>query len=259
MSKSVKALANCAGMDTSGNFSILGEFFGFRRSRVPQDLGLATGVASVSLLQLANDLDNDFVNLNIVKIGADQFVVDNNAATSTPNNDHFHLIDYCIYRIRNIYRTRGVGVGRILHFSVDTADAFNHENCTTRGEMEEITDTWTVNNDGIDTFVPIILNVPGSNGGSVLGRSAVNGPCEDKDDKGMNGSVFGLWSPEQASRTFAHEVGHYLKLSHKNNTDNNLMQQSGSVPASSNMRNSVNLTNSQGNDMKSHCLMNSGC
>ncbi|MCW8981071.1 MULTISPECIES: hypothetical protein [Altibacter] len=255
---SIRALANCAGIDTTGNFSVLGDFFGFRRSRVPADEGLTgTTTSSVSLLQLANDLDDDFVNLNIVKIGADQFVVDTNPATSLPSNDHFHLIDYCIYRIRNIYRQRGVGVGRILHFSVDTADAQGHENCTTKGEMEDITDTWTVNNDGIDTFVPIILNVP-SGTGVILGRSAVNGPCEDKDDKGMNGSVFGLWGPEQASRTFAHEVGHYLKLKHKNSTNNNLMQQSGSVPGG-NMRTSVNLTNSQGNDMKSHCLMNSGC
>jgi hypothetical protein len=255
---SIKALAGCAEMDTSGNFSILGDFFGFRRSRVPVDQGLTgSAKASVSLLQLANDLDDDFVNLNIFKIGSDQFVVDSNPATSLPSNDHWHLIDYCIYRIRNIYRTRGVGVGRILHWSVLTANAQGHDNCTSKGEMEDITDTWTANNDGIDTFVPIILNVPSGNG-ILLGRSAVNGPCEDKDDKGMNGSVFGLWTPEQASRTFAHEVGHYLKLKHKNSVNNNLMQQSGSVP-SGNMRTSVNLTSSQGNSMKSHCLMNSGC
>jgi hypothetical protein len=151
-----------------------------------------------------------------------------------------------------------VGVGRIEHYGIHTDDAQGHDNCTTRSETEEITDTWYVPNDGVDTFVPFILNVP-SGSGILLGRSAVNGPCEDKDDKGMNGSVFGLWGPEQASRTFAHEVGHYLKLKHKNSTNNNLMQQSGSVPASSNMRNSVNLTSGQGSDMKSHCLMNSGC
>jgi len=255
---SIRALANCADINTSGNFSILGDFFGFRRARVPADEGLAAGsVASVSLLQLANDLDDDFVNINIVRVGSDQFLVDNDPTTSLPSTDHLHLIDYCIYRTRNIYRTRGVGVGRVEHYAILTADAQNHEICTTRDEMEEITDTWFVANDGIDTFVPFILNVP-SGTGVILGRSAVNGPCEDKDDKGMNGSVFGLWGPEQASRTFAHEVGHYLKLEHRNSTNNNLMQQSGSVP-SGNMRTSVNLTNGQGNDMKSHCLTNSGC
>lgn len=256
MAASIKDLANCAGMDTSGSFSILGDFFGFRRSRVPEDEGLSgSDRASVSLLQLAQDLDDDFVNLNIIKIGADQFVVDGNPSTSRPSNDNHHLIDYCIYRVRNIFRTRGVGVGRILHFSVDTADAQGHDNCTSRSETEEITDTWTVNNDGIDTFVPFILNVP-SGTGILLGRSAVNGPCEAKDDKGMNGSVFGLWSPEQASRTFAHEVGHYLKLGHRNSSPDNLMCQSGSA---NNMRTSVDLTSSQGSSMRSHCLMNSGC
>lgn len=255
---SIRALANCTDINTSGNFSILGDFFGFIRARVPADEGLSgSNVASVSLLQLANDLQDDYVNINIIRVGSDQFIVNNDVSLSVPSNDHLHLIDYCIYRTRNIYRTRGVGVGRVEHYGILTADSQGHDNCTSKSEVEEITDTWYVDNDGIDTFVPIILNVP-SGDGILLGRSAVNGPCEDKDDKGMNGSVFGLWGPEQASRTFAHEVGHYLKLKHKNNTDNNLMQQSGEVP-SGNMRTSVNLTSGQGSDMRSHCLMNSGC
>ena len=79
---------------------------------------------------------------------------------------------------------------------------------TTEGDLEDLTADWTVSNDGIDLFIPHNMNIP-SNGGMILGKSAIDGPC-DKNAKGMTGATCGLWGSEQTARTFAHELGHYL-------------------------------------------------
>lgn len=237
---SIRSLAGC--VDIGGDISILGDFFGFFRRRVPPD---PTGAATaVSLKRQVQRLQGKHHNLNVIAIGVDQFT----------DNDDIE-VDYSIFKLRNIWNGVSVGVGRVQHYGVDTADAGGLDTPTTRDQLEEITDRWTVANNGIDMFIPHNMSVA-SDSGIVLGRSAVNGPCEDKDDKGMNGSTAGLWGSEQTARTFAHELGHYLGLKHRNNQPTNLMAQSGSA---SSIRNSVNLTTSQGNTMKDHCLVKDGC
>jgi hypothetical protein len=103
-------------------------------------------------------------------------------------------------------------------------------------------------------FVPHNMNIP-SNGGSILGQAPEGGPC-DKDDKDMNGATVGLFGSEQTARSFAHELGHYLGLGHRNNQPDNLMCQSGQANS---IRNSTQLTNGQGNTMKNHCFVKGGC
>lgn len=236
---SIRDLADCIGV--TGDFSILRDFYGFFRGVLPPD---PTGaVVQVSLLRQTQRLEGEHCHLNVIAIGVDNF---------TDAEDI--QIDYSLYRIRDIYHQVGVGVGRVLHFGVDTADADGLDSPTTEDDLEEITDHWTVDNDAVDVFLPFNMNVP-SNNGQVLGLSAVDGPC-DKDAKGMTGSVAGLWGGDQVARTFAHEVGHYLGLSHRNNQPDNLMCQSGQA---NNMRTSVDLTTGQGNDMKDHCFVRDDC
>lgn len=237
---SIRSLAGCIGL--SGDISVLGDFFGFFRQQVPPD---PTGAQTVvSLSDQAERLRDDYHNLNVVAVGVDQFT----------DADDIE-VDYSIYKLRNIWNQADLTVGRIRHYGVATVDAAGLDSPTTRDDLEEITDRWTVSNDGIDMFIPHNMNVS-SNGGTILGRSAVDGPCEDKDDKGMNGSTGGLWGSEQTARTFAHELGHYLTLTHRNSQPSNLMCQSGSA---SSTRNSVNLTSGQASDMRDHCLVDSGC
>jgi len=237
---SIRSLAGC--IDVSGGFTILGEFFGFWRRRLPPD---PTGArVAVSLLSQARLLRGEHIHLNVVAVGSDSF---------TDAEDQ--QIDYSLYRIRNIYAAVGVGVGRVRHYGVLAADAGGLDNVTSEDEMEEIAQTWRVDNDGIDVFIPFAMNVP-SGGGFLLGLSPVPGPCEEKDDKGMNGSMVGMFGSEQTSRSFSHEVGHYLGLEHRNGSPTNLMCQSGSA---SSIRNSVVLWASQGNDMKAHCLCKDNC
>lgn len=237
---SVRSLASCIGL--SGDISILGGFFGFFRGQVPPD---PAGVQTmVSLSSQVERLQDDYHNLNVIAIGVDQFI----------DADDIE-VDYSIYKLRNIWDQVGLGVGRIQHYGVTTANAGGLDTPTSRDDLEEITDRWTVSNDGIDMFIPHNMNVS-SDGGSILGRSTVNGPCENKDDKGMNGSTAGLWGDEQTARTFAHELGHYLTLNHRNSQPANLMCQSSKA---SSTRNSINLVSGQGSDMKDHCLVDSGC
>lgn len=244
---SLRALANCIGI--SGALSVLRDFYGFARGRLPAD---PTGVTvSVSLRRQARRLKGRHCAINVIAVGSDQFT-----------DADYEELDYALLRLRDIYDPVNLGVGRVLHWVVSTADANGLDTPTSRGDLEDLTQDWTVDNDGIDVFIPHNMSVA-SNGGMVLGRSAIDGPC-DKDAKGMNGVTCGLWGAEQTARTFAHELGHYLGLEHNHGDNcptstaalNNLMAQSR---CASSTRNSVLLTSGQGSNMRDHCAVRVGC
>jgi hypothetical protein len=233
---SLREMAGCIGL--GADFRVIRDFFGFFRGQLPSD---PTGAdVTVSLRRQLTRLEGRHIHVNCIRIGSDQF-----------DDTDQERIDYAMYRMRDIYHPVSLGVGRVRHYGVTTADANGLDSPTTRDDLEEITDSWTVPNSGIDLFFPANMNVNG-----VLGRSAVDGPCTDKDDKGMNGSVSGLWGFDQTARTVAHEIGHYLTLEHRNSQPNNLMCQSGQA---SSIRNSVQLTTGQGSDMRGHCIVRSPC
>jgi hypothetical protein len=246
---SLRQIANCIGV--SGNYSVLRDFFGFFRGVLPPD---PTGAdVTISLRRQLGLLQGPHFHLNVIAVGVDNFI----------DADDIE-VDYSLFKIRNIYTQVNVGVGRVEHYAISVADANGLDAPTTRDQLEELTEAWSVPNDGIDLFIPHDMNIP-SNGGTLLGRSAVDGPCPgDKDDKGMSGSVSGLWGSEQTARTVAHEVGHYLSLQHNHGDNcptttagqNNLMAQSRCAIST---RDSVVLTGSQGNDIKDHCMTDHEC
>jgi hypothetical protein len=86
-------------------------------------------------------------------------------------------IDYSILRLRNIYASINVGVGRILHFGIPVSQAGELANPNDEGDLEELTNRFTVHNNGLDVFIIRTLNIP-SDGGVLLGKSAVNGSCD---------------------------------------------------------------------------------
>ena len=237
---SLRNIAACIGV--SGNFSVLRDFYGFFLGRVPED---PTGVEiTLSLLEQINRLHQPHFHLDVTAVGSDNF-------SDAMNNS----VDYSIFKIRNIYAQVGIGVGRVVHRRVLAANAQGLDVITSDGDVEAITDTFAVDGDSINVFIPVSMNVP-SDTGTLLGRSANPGPCEEKDDKGLNGSVTGPWASEQMARTMAHEVGHYLDLEHRNSEPDNLMCQSSGANST---RDSILLDSDQEDEIKRHCLMQPGC
>ena len=259
MAASVKDMLECIGADLSEDQSVLFRLFGFRRGMVPPD---PTGVAaSVSLLQLAGDQAGDHIHVNAIAVGFD-ILSGTSPPTPSPLEDARIEVDYAIYRLRNIYRPRGMGVGRVLHYSIDNVDADGMADIADSDEARELWESFYVDNDGIDAFV--VRNISGT----LLGLSPRPGDCgkQSKNDGLMAGGIDN--NDEGLSRTFAHEIGHFLGLPHNHNdlpagpcptstsALNNLMAQTGCV---SSTRNAVLLTAAQGDTMDDHCTVKEGC
>lgn len=251
MATSLRDLAGCIGLNRNGRISVLADFFGFIRGRVPTDPDSSV-TAAVSLSQQFARLKGRHIHLNIIKVGLDTL-------SDADEAEALHKIDYAIYRIRNIYRSVNLGVGRIKHFFVLNADADGRGDLGSEDEAEALWDAWTVAGAGIDVFM--VRNISAD----FVGLSPVDGNCDKngKDD-GLIGGEVGR-SFERVARTFAHEVGHFLGRPHNHDDGecptstagrNNLMAQTGCVIS---VRNSVLLTSGQGSDMRDHCSVRNGC
>lgn len=168
------------------------------------------------------------VNINIIRVGSENFTSGDETTISN-----------AITTTRNIYATVGLTIPIAQNFVISLAEANGRDVIDNDGEAEALTDEWTVQNHAVDVFF-VKLYV-----GSTAGLSAVRGPC-DKDAKGMDGSVVELLG-NTTGLILAHEVGHYLGLSHVNGDSTNLMFPS--VP------NGGLLTAGQGATMVRHCFV----
>lgn len=255
---SLRDIAEC--IDAPEDFSVLEHVFGFWRGRVPADPADPTSAGwedtSVSLLEQVRLLQGEYYNLNVIEVGWDQF----DAATLADMDER---VDYAIYRAHDIYAQEDIGIGRVRFWVVDSADADGLDTLTTDAELDQLTDEWSVDNDGLDVFIPFDMKIPSGNG-ILLGRSEIDGPCEKEyDEKVRDASVVGPWASMSLSRTFSHENGHYLGLEHPNNSASvplRLMTQTGTaLNNGGSLRTSIDLTTAEGNDCKDHCSIHEGC
>ncbi|WP_433271587.1 zinc-dependent metalloprotease family protein [Actinosynnema sp. CS-041913] len=256
---SVKAIMNCLDIDTSGTTSILGDFFGFIRNRVPPD---PTGVpAQVSLLAHVRGCQGQHIHLNVIRVGFDAI------SGGAPAQDVARQkLDYAIMRTRAIYQQVNLGVGRVLHWFITAADSGGADDLGSADECDSLIEDWSVPNDGVDAFV--VRNISDS---TFVGKASdIPGECdkEAKDD-GVCAGEIGR-AAEGFARTFAHEIGHHLGLSHNHgaapncpgtaNGCNNLMAQTRcATSCGGGTRAAVLLTGNQGTTMLGHCSVRSGC
>lgn len=248
--QSVKSALHCIGI-SGGTRSVLGDLFGYLQGRVPADPD-ATVRASVSLTEHLKGLSGRHFHLNLIQVGMDTLSAGD---LQTIRNK----IDYSVYRTRNIYRAVNLGLGRVQHWEISAADSGGRDDLGSGDEADDLTDEWSVPNDGIDAF--LVRNISASD---FIGTSPRPGDCDkgDKDD-GLIAGERNL-SFETFSRTVAHEIGHFLNLKHTHGDDcpttfagrDNLMAQSR---CSNSERTSVVLTSSQGATVRGRCQVHEGC
>jgi hypothetical protein len=252
---SLREVMNGVGIDTGGEVSVLGDFFGFIRRRVPEEQEPSVRSA-VSVLDQVRAVQGRHILLNVIRVGFD--------AIPAPDLDARHeRLDYALYRMRTIYTQVNLGVGRVLHLAIETAEADGYEEIGSEDEADDLIADWSVPNDGIDVFV--VQSIIG-----FTGKAAdIPGKC-DKESKndGVVGGEIGRDS-EPFARTFAHEVGHHLGLEHNHGGKpdcpgtitgcNNLMAQTRCADdCGGGVRTAVLLTSGQGSTMREHCSVRPG-
>lgn len=186
------------GAPTTGSVSILFHLFGLLDRRVPDDPD-PTVSCSLSLRSKLTAVDRRHLNINVICVGWDAF--------TTVNREE---VEYAIYRAHGILGAGQIALWRISRYHIDGSASGGRDDIGSEDEAEDLTQEWTVGNDGLDVF--IVANISDT---GFVGISPIGGPC-DKNAKGMNGVLGGEVNRGSlaVARTFSHEICHYLGLSH---------------------------------------------
>ncbi|MCC5611979.1 M12 family metallo-peptidase [Nostoc sp. CHAB 5834] len=228
--------ASCIGIKPP--FSVMRNFLGLRRGKVPQ---LTGAPSTISLLDQIKMLKGKHFHINIILVGSDLFT-----------NADLDEVDAAVHKCRAIYKQQAnLGVGRVLPFAITVAKANGRHIIDNDDEAAQLTDEWTVHNNALDVFI-----VRDYVGGTV-GRSDIDGSCNKDKTTKMSGSVVEISNGmQQTARSFAHEIGHYLGLEHEQDKPDNLMCQS---KLASSIVTSVKLFSAQDDEIRDHCFIHNGC
>lgn len=246
--RSVREAMDAMGLGGVGDLSVMRDVLGFWRGTPPPDPATGTPV-EVRLGEAFTALERKHVHLNLIEVGFDA------ASVSLAVADE--RVDYAVHRIRRIYADASMGLGRVQYFWIGLPEADGYEDLGSESEADDLSDDWSVGNDGIDMF--LVANISDD----FVGISPVPGDCgKGGKSDGLVGGEVGR-EPEGFSRTAAHELGHFLDLSHNHGDScptataarENLMAQTRCVVS---VRSSVLLTSGQGSTVRGRCQTHAG-
>lgn len=169
------------------------------------------------------------------------------------DRDEVTKIQYAIQVARDLYAQRDLGIRHIVWQRIPLDDAGGYVDLTDRAEAEDLTDDWSGPPGGIDVFFVQSL-------GDAGGWSNVEGPCDKNSKDDLTGAVLVISGGRRFTGILmAHEVGHYLGLSHTNSPTNLMGVDTNGDGIAELTNNSTVLTSSQGSTIRSHCSVHGPC
>lgn len=162
-------------------------------------------------------------------------------------------LDRSLVVMKAILGARGPDIGTFTRFPLNSTQVGmgNLSLISSRAQAQQLTETIRVTNDGVDLFVAeLMIMVPAR-----VGMSVIRGSCDKHARTGVRTPVVSLeGNADFSGNTFAHEMGHYLGLSHCGDRP----EQCAGDNANFMMENSngnFSTTQAQSDIMKAHCAV----
>ena len=228
------AAQDCLGK--TGTIRVYSDLFGYIFGRIDRD---------VRVRQHIERIQGESIDLCTVLVGYDGF-------NATWTEDRCIRVQHAIDLMREIYAEADLGVRNIFWKQIPPpeSDPF----LTVDGaEATDLTEAYSCLEDGIDVFWVDTVSDAG-------GWSNSNGPC-DKNDSGRTGAVLEVSGSTDDFKgiLLAHEVGHYLTLTHDGTITNLMGVDSNNDGIGELNSTSRDITDSQADQMHQSCWVQAAC
>jgi hypothetical protein len=258
----LQPLIDFLGFPRGMSVSVCRDLLGFTEGKMPDPVFPFRPKPTISLSNFVRGYAQQHFDVRIIVAGSDML-----------SQKDRQVIDYAIFRLRDIYSTAGIGIGQVLRQNLTVTNSQGHATVTTQDQIvstgTDITNDTAFETstgllvDGAGTTIPVVMpanmNVRTTNpDGTVTvtsGFSPVPGPCDPRPTGKQRSSVVAIFG-EATGRTLAHEVGHFLGCVHPNPPDNSLMTpDADETKLGRDPFNSVGITPDQKNTMLGSCKM----
>ena len=221
----------------TGTLRVQRDLFGYPWGRIDRDLRIRRHIENIRAKS---------INLCVFFVGHEPGFA--GTFTQAQAISTQHAIDV----MRELYEQADIGVRKIFWRYIGDDDAALYL-AVNSGGATDLTDAYSGPNNGIDLFMVQTITDAG-------GWSNSDGPC-DKDDKGRTGAVVEVnaSSDDFLGILVAHEVGHYLGLTHTNSATNLMGVDSNSDGIGEISLNSRDITSGQRTTMRSSCWVRNAC